>query len=53
MKQVIKIGIQDNDIPICLEGEVNEKQLELLITLLQTILKNKRRGGMRNEVANR
>jgi len=38
MKQIIKIGIQDDDYPIWLEGEVTINQLKLIIKLLQTML---------------
>ena len=41
MKQIIKIGIQDNDYPIWLEGEITTHQLGLLIKLLQTMLDNR------------
>jgi len=41
MKRIIKIGIQDNDYPIWLEGEITTHQLELLIRLLQTMLDNR------------
>jgi len=41
MKQIIKIGIQDDDYPIWLEGEVTINQLKLIIKLLQTMLNNR------------
>ncbi len=38
MEQIIKIGIQDDDYPIWLEGEVTINQLKLIIKLLQSML---------------
>jgi len=42
MKKIIKIGIQDNGVPIYLEGEVSERELELLIKLLRVMLENRK-----------
>jgi len=41
MKQIIKIGIQDDDYPIWLEGEVTINQLKLIIKLLQSMLNDR------------
>lgn len=41
MKQTIKIGIQDDNYPIWLEGEVTIHQLKLIIKLLQIMLNNR------------
>jgi len=49
MKQIIKIGIQDNGYPIWLEGEITTHQLKLLIRLLQVMLNNRNKFKKENE----
>lgn len=39
VKQIVKIGFQDNDIPVWLTGEISEEQLDSLITFLEVMRK--------------